>query len=1044
MKNTTQTLIALLVLLCLLATPSLAQPNVPYWYSKLIVDEWGTVDGCIANLGDVNGDDTADFVVGWRHYRNEATAPDDDSGLVMVVSGATHLELYRITGVYCHGAPRPGWTVFGEYVVEVGDIDGDDITDFAVGVPDYWQISSGSWSTQYWGKVSVYSGVDGSIVWEVNSSQLPGGPHTQFGHAIANAGDVNNDGVTDIVVGTGFPGVSGIDGDVFVFDGAELSGAYDASDLEYHWTGDWLFGCDVDGGGDVDGDNYDDIVIGQYDWNDPGIVAKAWVRSGQTGAVLYEISENLNTTKLGHNVQFIGDWNGDTYDDFAIGCRSEERTYIFFGNNPGVYTASDYDEVILNPGGLYDFPMEIASLGDVDGDLQPDIAISARYSGAENTIIIYRGGLGFEEVHASFTAGHYHRDFMAGIGDVTGDGWPDLAINDGHPTNLYIFECSPDSDDDGYMDVHDNCPDSANGDQADADGDGVGDVCDACPGWDDRDDSDDDGHADGCDNCPNHPNPGQFDVDGDGVGDVCDNTNAWVWGWPHEALGSAVLDISDLSGSGLVVSGIGSSGDDGIEIDLYEAKFGTIELADIDPSTIALDARIDITAVDTTGSGLGSVSLVGGIGGFLNYEIDLSPLGASSYTVSAYNNGSLVDEVLGSSGSPFLVGNGTLDNLVVAVVFQSDLTGGKPAGVVIFEPPQIVTIPGGSSVTANEIVIVAEGFASYDPETTPTGGFQVTVADIDTVYTTNALIGQFDDLAIGAMGDAHFGGGDVGPAGFMDVDNLDSDGDDCVYAWLSGPSLPSPAKSTQLGRDYFDVSWQDIEAEVTLPFDADMTFATVAPNELSVASSVTKSASGWDIGTDVSATGAVTFTANLYDGGTLIATSPGLTATGALALLPPLHYASAYEPVDSKNGRAEAWIQRFEWSESTTILLEGTAIPLSGTVLEFVPESPTQDYDTVVMATVCLTHIPDVTFTDMSVHGGCCQLRGDANYDGMPQPDISDLVYLVAYMFQGGAAPPCMEEVDINGDSQEIPDISDLVYLVAYMFQGGAAPAPCP
>lgn len=72
----------------------------------------------------------------------------------------------------------------------------------------------------------------------------------------------------------------------------------------------------------------------------------------------------------------------------------------------------------------------------------------------------------------------------------------------------------------------------------------------------------------------------------------------------------------------------------------------------------------------------------------------------------------------------------------------------------------------------------------------------------------------------------------------------------------------------------------------------------------------------------------------------------------------------------------------------------------------------------------------------------CCDLRGDANHDGVG-PDISDLVYVVSYMFAGGPLPPCAGESDINGDWTG-PDISDLVHLVSYMFSGGPPPAECP
>jgi glucose/arabinose dehydrogenase len=72
----------------------------------------------------------------------------------------------------------------------------------------------------------------------------------------------------------------------------------------------------------------------------------------------------------------------------------------------------------------------------------------------------------------------------------------------------------------------------------------------------------------------------------------------------------------------------------------------------------------------------------------------------------------------------------------------------------------------------------------------------------------------------------------------------------------------------------------------------------------------------------------------------------------------------------------------------------------------------------------------------------CCENRGDINAN-MVGPDVSDLVYLVTFMFQQGPAPPCIDNADINGDENG-PDVSDLVYLVTFMFDGGPAPIPCP
>jgi len=71
----------------------------------------------------------------------------------------------------------------------------------------------------------------------------------------------------------------------------------------------------------------------------------------------------------------------------------------------------------------------------------------------------------------------------------------------------------------------------------------------------------------------------------------------------------------------------------------------------------------------------------------------------------------------------------------------------------------------------------------------------------------------------------------------------------------------------------------------------------------------------------------------------------------------------------------------------------------------------------------------------------CCMLRGDIDHDG-EGPVITDLVYLVNFMFSGGPQPPCLGETDVDGNGAG-PDIADLVYLVNYMFNGGPSPVPC-
>lgn len=85
-----------------------------------------------------------------------------------------------------------------------------------------------------------------------------------------------------------------------------------------------------------------------------------------------------------------------------------------------------------------------------------------------------------------------------------------------------------------------------------------------------------------------------------------------------------------------------------------------------------------------------------------------------------------------------------------------------------------------------------------------------------------------------------------------------------------------------------------------------------------------------------------------------------------------------------------------------------------------------------------------ITPNGLLYYVGCCRgIRGNVNDSPDDAIDISDLVYLVTYMFGGGPVPPCWKEANVNGDIFEKVDIADLLYLVEYMFASGPAPAPC-
>ncbi len=72
---------------------------------------------------------------------------------------------------------------------------------------------------------------------------------------------------------------------------------------------------------------------------------------------------------------------------------------------------------------------------------------------------------------------------------------------------------------------------------------------------------------------------------------------------------------------------------------------------------------------------------------------------------------------------------------------------------------------------------------------------------------------------------------------------------------------------------------------------------------------------------------------------------------------------------------------------------------------------------------------------------GCCIVRGNVDHTGT-EPNVSDLTYLVDYLFRGGSLPPCPAEGDVDGNGEI--NVSDLTYLIDFLFRGGSTPPPCP
>ena len=194
----------------------------------------------LAGLGDLDGDGRGDFAVGAKW--NDHGGPD--SGSTYVYSGADGSQLFVVRGTN-------SGHMSGSSVAAAGDVDGDGTPDVIVGEPGADPGGSNS------GRARVFSGADGSLLYVLEGAA----PGDNFGIAVAGAGDVDGDGRADLVAGGhgidtggvnagGLRVHSGLDGSLL----ASLSGSNEADRL----------GFAVAGGGDVDGDGLHEILVGAY------------------------------------------------------------------------------------------------------------------------------------------------------------------------------------------------------------------------------------------------------------------------------------------------------------------------------------------------------------------------------------------------------------------------------------------------------------------------------------------------------------------------------------------------------------------------------------------------------------------------------------------------------------------------------------------------------------------------------------------------------------------------------------------------------------
>ncbi len=312
---------------------------------------------------------------------------------------------------------------FGE-VVTLADINGDGVQDFAVGGPnDFINHSS------EFGRAYVYSGLDRSLLFEF----VGDGAGDGFGNSVADAGDVNGDGVTDIIIGAleyldftvtgkGYARIfSGADGSVL----RTLAGTQDNA----------AFGADVSSAGDVDADGFADVLVGAH-WGDAGgvqDVGTVHLFSGATGQELFSFSGTQHFDYCGAALAPLGDVNQDGYDDFIVGSFGERVSGTVRGA-ARVFSGRDFTILYHLKGSVDggDLGLAVAGGGDLNADGIPDFVIGAP---AEDSyfelgrVCIYSGATGaLIRIHGGLTNGDLFGITLCCNADLDGDGVVDVAV----------------------------------------------------------------------------------------------------------------------------------------------------------------------------------------------------------------------------------------------------------------------------------------------------------------------------------------------------------------------------------------------------------------------------------------------------------------------------------------------------------------------------------------------------------------------------------------------------------------------------------------
>ena len=392
----------------------------------------------VGTAGDVNSDGFDDVIVG--AFRWDGGFAGEGAAFLYLGSAEGPSETFD----WRYEGDELGASL-GVSVGTAGDVNSDGYDDMIVGAHT---LDNGGGAFVFHGSPTGPS-VTPDLLLQSNQSNNSG-----FGRRVGTAGDVNGDGYDDVVVGATLydldspPGISQ-DGRVFVYHGS-------ASGLSLQ--PDWIaagnqslchFGLDVATAVDVNSDGYDDVMVGADSFdNGETDEGRAYVYHGSSSGLSMDadwIFENNVVRACLGKVGAAGDVNGDGYDDVVVGAAYNScwdagssplgKAYGFHGSADGLAVTPNWETEVVQIGALYG--QSVGSAGDPNDDGFDDVLIGAltfeNGEAGEGAVWLYLGSEAGLATEAAWMiegdqAGAQSGRMAVTAGDVNGDGLDDVIV----------------------------------------------------------------------------------------------------------------------------------------------------------------------------------------------------------------------------------------------------------------------------------------------------------------------------------------------------------------------------------------------------------------------------------------------------------------------------------------------------------------------------------------------------------------------------------------------------------------------------------------